>query len=90
MIKKIICIIFMLSTLSLTGCGWNKYVINTENNDNRMTLIYNDGVCQIYVDNETGVQYLNGNGISVMVDKNGEPLIYNIVGGITNNERKSN
>lgn len=74
--KKIIFVLLVLILIvSLTGCNLN-YTQDTEGNDNRMTLIYNNG-CRIYVDNETGVQYIINGGICVMVDENGNPLIYN-------------
>jgi hypothetical protein len=46
--------------------------------NNRMTLIYNDGILCIYVDNETGCQYITKGttGIFPMIDKDGKPLIY--------------
>lgn len=75
--KKMLAVVIALVLLvSLTACGWNKSQRDMENNDNRITLIYNDGFCRIYVDNETGIQYLNNGGICVMVDENGDPLIY--------------
>lgn len=75
--KKIICVFVILAlVISLSACGWKYTSIDKENNDNRMTLIYNDGFCRIYVDNETGVQYINNRGICVMIDESGKPLIY--------------
>lgn len=77
--KKIICVFVILALIiSLSAFGWNDTSIDNENNDNRMTLIYNDGFCRIYVDNETGIQYINNDGICVMVDENGNPLIYQL------------
>jgi hypothetical protein len=66
----------------LAGCGYNTRESDTENNDNRMCLIYNDGCCIIYVDNETGCQYLSrGNSATcLMVDEQGKPLIYEKAG----------
>jgi hypothetical protein len=43
-----------------------------------MKLIFNDGFAVIYVDMETGVQYFSraNCGTCVMVDENGDPIIY--------------
>lgn len=74
--KKIIAVIVVLVLFApLTAC-FNGSEVDIENNDNRITLIYNDGFCRIYVDNETGIQYINNGGICVMVDENGNPLVY--------------
>lgn len=74
--KKIVCVIIaLILIMSLTSC-YNTSTVDMANNDNRMSLIYNDGFCRIYVDNETGVQYINNGGLCVMVDNNGEPVIY--------------
>lgn len=77
--KKILSLIFCVCLLCcLAGCGYNTRESDTENNDNRICVIYDDGYCIIYLDNETGCQYLTkGNGgICVMVDEQGKPLIY--------------
>ncbi len=79
--KKIIGVFMIMAlVLSLIACGWNDSLVDMENNNNRITLIYNDGFCRIYVDNETGIQYINNDGICVMVDENGNPLIYHPTG----------
>lgn len=77
--KKLLAILLTIVIfLCLCGCGFNKIERNTDNGDARMTMIYNDFSVEIYVDNETGVQYIFGgyNGVCVMVDENGKPLIY--------------
>lgn len=78
--KKII-ILILLIVICLTGCdgvGYNETEYNTSNNDNRLKIIYKDANRTIVVDNKTGVQYLRcyQGGIVVMVDENGNPLIY--------------
>lgn len=82
--KKLIALIMCIClVVCLSGCGYNTREINTENNDNRMKLIYNDGFCLIYVDNETGCQYFSRgstSGVCLMVDENGNPLIYEMEG----------
>lgn len=84
--KKLIALIMCIClVVCLSGCDYppNTSEVNTENNDDRITLIYNDGFCLIYVDNETGCQYLtkgSGSGICLMVDENGNPLIYEMEG----------
>lgn len=77
--KKIVCLIMtFIFILCLCSCGYNETKIDIDNSNGRMTMIYNDGFIQIYVDNETGVQYILGGNksICVMVDENGNPLIY--------------
>jgi hypothetical protein len=76
--KIIVCILIVAITLVLSSCNWNESIIEYEGNDNRISYVYNDGVVVIYVDNDTGIQYLcRGNaGICVMVDESGKPLIY--------------
>lgn len=72
-----ICVIICFS-----GCGYNASKVESENNDGRMTVIYNDGYILIHVDNETGCQYVSraNAGTCLMVDENGKPLIYEMVG----------
>ena len=70
----VIAIIVML--LALCGCGYNKPgKVKTQENDGRMTLVYNDGYCVIYRDNETGVHYFSRSysGSCVMVNADGTP-----------------
>ena len=66
--RKIVIAILILVAILFSGCAYNK-------NGSRMSVIYNDGFCIIYQDNETGVQYFSrGNcGTCVMVDKDGKP-----------------
>lgn len=76
--KKIfVAIIAVTMSFILFGCGYNKTEVDKENNDGRMSLIYNDGFVIIYVDNETGVQYFSraNCGSCVMVDEYGKPYI---------------
>ena len=73
--KKLICLIMaFIFILCLCSCGY----MDMNNTNERMTIIYNNGCVEIYVDNETGVQYIFGSnkGVCVMVDENGTPLIY--------------
>lgn len=71
MSKKIIVAILIMALLLLGGCMTTH---GTETK--RMSCIYNDGFALIWRDNLTGVQYLQtGNGLCVMVDKDGNPLI---------------
>ena len=77
--KKIVCLIMaFIFILCLCSCGYNETKIDVDNSNGRMTMIYNDGFIQIYGDNETGVHYILGGNksICVMVDENGNPLIY--------------
>lgn len=77
--KKIMAIILcVLLVVSLTACNWNASCTDTSKSDGRMKLIFNDGFAIIYVDTETGVQYFSRSncGTCVMVDENGNPIIY--------------
>ena len=81
--KKIIALIICVCLIvCFSGCSWNTTEVLSENNDNRMTIIYNDGFAIIYVDNETGCQYFSrtDSGTCLMVDANGNPLIYEMQG----------
>lgn len=77
--KKIICLALCLACIAilLCSCSWNKFSIDTENSDGRMTVIFSDGYAIIYRDNETGVQYFSRSysGSCVMVNADGTPYI---------------
>lgn len=76
--KKIFAIALVLGMiLTLTACSWNEVSVDNAENDGRITIVYNDGVVRIFVDNRTGIQYINaGDGCCVMVDEDGKPLVY--------------
>ena len=77
--KKIVTIILsVILVVCLSACGYNKSSSDTNGNDGRMNVIFNDGFAMIYVDTETGVQYFSraNCGTCVMVDENGVPVIY--------------
>ena len=77
--KKIVTIILsVLLVVFLSACGYNESSSETNGNDGRMSVIFNDGYAMIYVDTETGVQYFSraNCGTCVMVDENGCPIIY--------------
>ena len=75
--KKVICLILCaVMLLALCGCGYNKAGRDErQENNGRMTVVYNDGFCVIYRDNETGVQYFSRSyaGSCVMVNADGTP-----------------
>ena len=74
--KKAICLIICIAiALTLCGCRYNKTENDREGNDNRMTIIYNDGFVLIHRDNKTGVQYFSrpGAGTCVMLNADGTP-----------------
>ena len=82
--KKIVAIILsVLLVVCLSACGYNKSSSDTNGNDGRMNVIFNDGFAIIYVDTETGVQYFSYSdcGTCVMVDENGVPVIYGQLNG---------
>ena len=84
--KKIVCVILLIVCLFvLCSCAKNEegYTYNICENVS-LTLVARERHFSIYVHNETGVMYIameasdikyNG-GISVMLDKDGTPLIY--------------
>lgn len=77
--KRVIAGVVAISlAICLSGCDFNDVEIERENSDGRMTIIYSDRYCSIYVDNETGCQYFSqvNCGTCLMVDENGDPLIY--------------
>ena len=77
--KKIVSIILsVLLAVCLSACGYNKSSSDKNGNDDRMSVIFNDGYAMIYVDTETGVQYFSRAhcGTCVMVDENGCHIIY--------------
>lgn len=67
--KKLIILLLIILSVSLTGCGdlYNRFeTIEEDSPDYR-----------IIVDKETGVLYLNRfYGITVLLDKDGKPLLY--------------
>ena len=79
LMRKIIAVILCVILVScLSGCTLNENSTDISGNDGRMKLIFNDGLAIIYVDTETGVQYFSRSdcGTCVMVDENGDPVIY--------------
>ena len=77
--KLLIVLISAMLVASLCACG-NTVRVDAEENDGRMMIVYNDGVCLIYVDTETGCQYLSRTncGTCLMVDADGQPLLYDV------------
>ena len=77
--RKIVAVLLCVILVScLSCCTYNENSTDTSGNDGRMKLIFHDGYAMIYVDTETGVQYFSRAdcGTCVMVDENGDPLIY--------------
>lgn len=72
-LNLILCVII---ALCLCACGFNKSGEDErQENDGRITVVYNDGWCIICRDNETGVQYFSrpNAGSCVMVNPDGTP-----------------
>ena len=67
-------IIMLVFILTLSICGCNK----AEASNHRMRSLDGNLMYEIYVDDLTGVQYLQTSygGICVMVDAEGKPLIW--------------
>ena len=76
--KIVVVILCCLLVACLSSCGFNKKSTDISGNDGRMKVVFNDGFGIIYVDAETGVQYFSRTncGTCVMVDENGDPIIY--------------
>lgn len=78
--KKIIAIIAsaLLLILLLSGCGYSKHGNHSDKSSERFETVYHDDYISVVIDNDTGVQYLcvNRHGITVLVDQNGNPIIY--------------
>ena len=67
--KKLIILLLIILSVSLTGCGNLSSRFETVESDPPDYLII--------VDKETGVLYLKrGYGLTVLLDKNGKPLLY--------------
>ena len=80
--KKLILICCLLFSISLVGCSDkpNDDVIDARDN-NRFISIYLGNSDYIYVDKESGVQYLyiyNGSAgdVEILLDADGKPLLY--------------
>lgn len=72
--------VMLALAISLSGCSGRNSNIEYENNG-RFRKIYYDMLNIIYVDSETNVMYFwhsggYSGGLTVMVDKNGQPLIW--------------
>lgn len=85
--KRVLAVILliMICCFMFVGCGRKNDVTTTTELDRRFKIIRdtNDGLgyCDIIVDTETGVMYLfrgagYRGGLTVMVDADGKPLIY--------------
>ena len=70
--RVIVIIILTLLTLALYGCN------EAEAGNHRLWILDMGAMYEIYVDNLTGIQYLQvyQGGVCVMVDAEGRPLIW--------------
>lgn len=76
--KRLLLLAMTLAVLIIAmtgGCSYNAIDKDTSEGDGRLTLIYEDGLCTIYRDNDTGVQYISqyNRGTCVMVNDDGTP-----------------
>ena len=72
--------IMLALAISLSGCSGRNSNTEYENN-RRFRKVYSDFKNSIYVDSETNVMYFwhsggYSGGLTVMVDENGKPLIW--------------
>lgn len=71
MIKRIaaLAIALALFALLLCGCG--------EKGNKRFKCVYTDAIFDIYVDTETGVEWMrSGNRVQPVIDSYGNPYVY--------------
>ena len=81
--KKIVCLgLVLMIVFAFIGCSEQKSdnTDNTETTD-RFIKVYSDSTNKIFVDTETNVLYFwhyggYSGGLSVMVDENGKPLLW--------------
>ena len=81
-------IVSILIVLGVIFVGWMLKDVTIQDvnaADNRFIMVHKENasgnLCKVYYDNETKVMYLainvyNGGGITVLVDKDGKPLLY--------------
>lgn len=64
------CLILIIIILLITGCGDIEY---TENENDRISSVYNGAIINIYVDSETCVEYFRSyqGGVTVMYNQYG-------------------
>lgn len=75
--------IMLALAISLSGCSGGNFNAEYENNENngRFRKVYTEFSNTIYVDSETNVMYFwhtggYSGGLTVMVNENGQPLIW--------------
>jgi hypothetical protein len=75
--------IMLALAIILSGCSGRNFNTEYENNENngRFRKVYADFLNVIYVDSETNVMYFwhtggYSGGLTVMVNENGQPLIW--------------
>ena len=78
--KLLVVLVSLVLVVSLCSCGLNTSETDMAGNDNRLVIIFNDGFCIIFVDTETGCQYVSRSnaGTCLMVDAEGKPLLYDM------------
>lgn len=81
-------IVSLLIVIGIIFVGWMLKDVTIQDvnaADNRFIMVHQEissgNMCKVYYDNETKVMYLaigvcNGGGITVLVDKDGKPLLY--------------
>ena len=76
--RKIAILAIVLTSLLLSGCVMNEQAV-IEREEKRIGILYRESFVVIYVDTQTGVQYLAssyGGGTCMLVDEDGNPLLY--------------
>lgn len=76
--RVLVALICVLLIVSLCSCKYNVTENDHEGNDGRLVVVYADGFTQIHADTETGCQYISraNCGTCLMVDADGNPLLY--------------
>lgn len=79
---KLMCVLSLIFVLLISGCMSTPPAVGYTENSERFAIAISEGENSVYVDTYTGVMYFyhkNGKtgGMSVMLDQNGKPLIWN-------------
>lgn len=79
--NKLLCGLALIFALLISGCMSTPPAVGYTENSERFAIAVSEGGNDIYVDTYTGVMYFyhkqgKSGGMSVMLDKDGNPLIW--------------